>query len=124
VDKYVIVGLGGFLGACARYWVSGWAAEKWGASYPFGALLINVTGSFLLWLFLAATSERLLIDPPWRLLLAVGFLGAYTTFSTYTYESVQLLLTGNGWSGIAILLSSNLLGLLASVRGIALGRRV
>ena len=124
MDKYLIVGLGGFLGACARYWVSGWAAEKWGASLPFGTLLINVTGSFLLGVFLAATSERLLIDPRWRLMLAVGFLGAFTTFSTYTYESMQLLLTGNGWSGIANLLSSNLLGLLASALGIALGRHV
>jgi hypothetical protein len=81
-----------------------------------------VTGSFVLGLFLAATTERLLIDPRWRLLLAVGFLGAYTTFSTYTHESVQLLLTGNWWSGLANLLSSTLLGLLASAMGIALGR--
>jgi len=124
VDQYLIVGLGGFLGACARYWVSAWAAEKWGASFPYGTLLINLTGSFVLRLFLAATTERVLIDPRWRLLLAIGFLGAYTTFSTYTYESVQLLLTGNWGSGMANLMSSTLLGLLASVLGIALGRRV
>jgi CrcB protein len=124
LDKYLIVGLGGFLGACARYWVSGWAAQKWGASFPFGTLVINLTGSFVLGLFLAATTQRLLIDPRWRLFLAIGFLGAYTTFSTYTYESVQLLLTSNWWSGIANLLISNLLGVLASVLGIALGRRV
>lgn len=124
MDKYLIVGLGGFLGACARYWVSGWAAEKWGASFPFGTLLINLTGSFVLGLFLATTTDRLLIDPRWRLFLAIGFLGAYTTFSTYTYESVQLLLTGNWGAGLANLLGSNVLGLLASVLGIALGRRV
>lgn len=123
MDKYFIVGLGGFLGACARYWVSGWTAEKWGASFPYGTLLINLTGSFVLGLFLAATTERLLIDPRWRLFLAIGFLGAYTTFSTYTYESVQLLLTGNWWVGLANLVGSNLLGLLASLLGIALGRR-
>lgn len=124
MDKFLIVGLGGFVGACTRYWVSGWAAEKWGASFPYGTLLINLTGSFALGLFLAATTERLLIDPRWRLLLAVGFLGAYTTFSTYTYESAQLLLTGNWWVGLANLLGSNLLGLLASLLGIALGRRL
>jgi CrcB protein len=124
VEKYLLVGFGGFLGACARYWVAGWAVEKWGASFPFGTLLINLTGSFVLGLFLAVTTDRMLIDPRWRLLLAIGFLGAYTTFSTYTYESAQLLLTGHWWSGIANLLSSNLLGLLASVLGIALGRRV
>lgn len=124
LEKYLLVGMGGFLGTCARYWVSGWAAEKWGTTFPFGTLLINLSGSFVLGLFMTITTERLLLNPGWRLLFAVGFLGAYTTFSTYTYESVQLLLTGNWWSGIANLLSSNLVGLLASVLGIALGRRV
>lgn len=124
MDKYLLVGLGGFLGACARNWASSWAAEKWGTGFPFGTLLINLSGSFVLGLFLAVTTERLLVDPSWRLFFAVGFLGAYTTFSTYTYESVQLLLAGNWWLGLANLLGSNLLGLLASVLGIALGRRV
>ena len=124
MDKYVIIGLGGFLGACARYWLSGWAAQRWGAGFPYGTLLINLTGSFLLGLFLAATTERLLVDPRWRLFLAIGFLGAYTTFSTYTYESAQLLLAGNWWPGLGNLLASNLLGLIASVLGVVLGRNL
>ena len=86
LDKYLIIGLGGFLGANLRYLVGGWAAEKWGASFPFGTLLINVSGSFVLGLFLAAVTGRLSIDPHWRLFFAIGFLGAYTTFSSYTYE--------------------------------------
>jgi CrcB protein len=122
VDKYLLVGLGGFLGAIARYALGGWAAEKWGASFPYGTLLINISGSFVLGLFLAAATGRLAIDPRWRLFLAIGFLGAYTTFSTYTYESVQLLLAGAWWPGLANLLASNLLGLAASVVGIAIGR--
>ena len=122
MDKYLIIGLGGFLGAIARYALGGWAAEKWGASFPYGTLLINVTGSFVLGLFLAAATGRLAIDPRWRLLLAIGFLGAYTTFSTYTYESAQLLLAGAWWPGVVNLLASNLLGLAASVAGIAIGR--
>jgi len=85
MDKYLIIGLGGFLGANARYLLSGWAAQKWGASFPYGTLLINATGSFILGLFLAATTGRVLVDPRWRLFFAIGFLGAYTTFSTYTY---------------------------------------
>jgi len=122
VDKYFIIGLGGFLGANARYLVGTWAAQKWGTTFPFGTLLINVTGSFILGLFLGATTERFLIDPRGRLFFAVGFLGAYTTFSTYTYESVQLLLNGSWWPGAANLLTSNLLGLTASILGILLGR--
>ncbi|MEP7359072.1 MAG: CrcB family protein, partial [Anaerolineales bacterium] len=54
MDKYLLVGLGGFLGAIARFALGGWAAEKWGAGYPYGTLLINVSGSFVLWLFLTA----------------------------------------------------------------------
>lgn len=122
MDKYFIIGLGGFLGANARYFVGTWAAQRWGATFPYGTLLVNVTGSFILGVFLGATTERFLIDPRWRLFFAVGFLGAYTTFSTYTYESVQLLLNGGWWPGAANLAASNLLGLAASVAGILLGR--
>ena len=122
MDKYLIIGLGGFLGANVRYVVSGWAAEKWGASFPYGTLLINVTGSFILGVFLAAVTGRLAIDPRWRLFFAVGFVGAYTTFSTYTYESMQLVLAGGWWPGLLNLLASNALGLAAALLGIALGR--
>jgi CrcB protein len=122
LDKYLIIGLGGFLGANLRYVVGGWAAEKWGASFPFGTLLINVTGSFVLGLFLAAVTGRLAIDPRWRLFFAIGFLGAYTTFSTYTYETMQLVLAGGWWPGLLNLVFSNLLGLGASLLGLAIGR--
>jgi CrcB protein len=122
LDKYLIIGLGGFLGANARYLVGGWAAEKWGASFPYGTLLINVTGSFVLGLFLAVATGRLALDPRWRLFFAVGFLGAYTTFSTYTYETLQLVLAGGWWPGALNLLLSNALGLGAALLGVALGR--
>ena len=124
MGDFLIIGVGGFLGACTRYWLAGWAAQKWGASFPYGTLLINVSGSFVLGLFLSATTGRLIVDPRWRLLFAVGFLGAYTTFSTYTYESVQLLLAGNWAYGWGDLLASNLLGLTASIVGVLLGRRL
>jgi CrcB protein len=124
LGDYLIIGAGGFLGACARYWLAGWAAQKWGASFPFGTLLINVSGSFVLGLFLSATTGRLIVDPRWRLLFAVGFLGAHTTFSTYTYDSVQLLLAGNWAYGLGDLLASNLLGRTASIVGVLLGRQL
>jgi CrcB protein len=124
MERYLIIGLGGFIGANTRYLVSGWAADRWGAAFPYGTLLINVTGSFALGLFLAATADRLMIDPRWRLFLAIGFLGAYTTFSTYTYESVQLALEGGGWPAIANVVGSNALGVLAVLAGIVLGQRL
>jgi len=124
MEKYLVIGLGGFLGANARYLIGNWAAQRWGTAFPFGTLLINATGSFILGLFLGATTERFLIDPRWRLFFAVGFLGAYTTFSTYTYESIQLVLNGSWGPGLANLLASNALGLTASVLGIISGRNL
>jgi fluoride exporter len=122
MDKFLIIGTGAVLGANARYWLGGWAADKWGTSFPYGTLIINVTGSLLIGFFLAAATGRLLVDPRWRLFVAVGFLGAYTTFSTFTFESVQLLLEGNWGSGLGNILASNLLGVAAVILGIILGR--
>jgi CrcB protein len=123
MDKYLLIGAGAFLGANVRYLLGGWAAQRWGTEFPYGTLIINISGSFILGLFLALATERYLIDPRWRLFFAIGFLGAYTTFSAYTYESIQLLLNGNWVPGLLNLLGSNLLGLLAVVLGIALGRK-
>jgi CrcB protein len=121
MDKYFLVGLGGFLGAIARYTLGGWAAEKWGG-FPYGTLLINVSGSFVLGLFLAVTASRLPLDPRWGLFFAVGFLGAYTTFSTFTYETVQLLLANDWRPALAYVGVSNVLGVGAALLGVGLGR--
>jgi len=124
LENIVIIGIGAFLGANARYLLSTWVAQKWGAAFPYGTLLINVSGSLVLGVFLAATTGRLAVDPRWRLVFAVGFLGAYTTFSTYTYESLQLLLTGNWPLGLLNIVGSNILGLTAALAGIWLGRHL
>lgn len=122
MSEYLILGLGGFLGVNARYFVGIWAAQKWGTAFPSGTLLINLSGSFVLGFFLAAATDRFLVDPRWRLFFAVGFLGAYTTFSAYTYESVRLALSGSWGLALANLLANNLAGFLAVLLGIALGR--
>jgi len=122
MEKFWLIGLGGFLGANARYLVSGWAAERWGASFPFGTLLVNVTGSLVLGFFLTLANERVLIDPRWRLFLAIGFVGAYTTFSTYAFESFAFLGEGQGWLALLNLLSNNLISLVGVLLGSALAR--
>jgi CrcB protein len=122
MEKFVLISLGAVFGANARYWIGDWAAQKWGASFPLGTLLINVSGSFVLGLFMTLATERFLIDPRWRLLVAVGFLGAYTTFSTYTYESLSLILKGEWLSGTLNLLGSAVLGIIAAVCGVYLGK--
>jgi CrcB protein len=114
----VAISGGGFLGANARYLVGLWAAERFGAAFPWGTLLINVTGSFVLGFYLTLVTERFTGRATTRLFLATGFLGAYTTFSTLSYEAVQLLLGGATVPGLAYVVGSIALGLAAAIVGI------
>ncbi|HEX9021558.1 MAG TPA: fluoride efflux transporter CrcB [Nitrospirota bacterium] len=91
---YLIIGVGGFAGAIVRYVVALWIGQRWGRSFPLGTFVINVTGSFLIGLLMTLMAERVIENPQWRLLLVVGFLGAYTTFSTFEYETGALLKDG------------------------------
>src|SRR5579871_2174316 len=88
------VGLGGFLGANARYLLGTFISERWGAAFPYGTFVINVTGSFILGFFMAYVQDRQWLEPNIRLLFAVGFVGAYTTFSTFEYETMRLMQQG------------------------------
>lgn len=122
MTRYLAVAVGAVLGAWARYALSGWAAQRWGASFPWGTLLVNLTGSFLLGVFVAWSTDRFLVDPRLRLLIAVGFFGSYTTFSSYTVESLNLLLAGQWLLGLLNWWGSALLGGLAALLGLWLGR--
>jgi crcB protein len=121
--KYLIIGIGGFLGANARYLVGNWAAQRWGTEFPSGTLLINVAGSFLLGLF-ATLAMSLTWSDNARLLIAVGFLGAFTTFSTFAFESLSLLQQGRQQFALAAayLLGSCALGLAAAALGVLAAR--
>ncbi len=94
MTNVLIIGIGGFLGAIARYGVALWIGQRWGSNFPLGTFVINVSGSFLIGLLMALFTDRFLVNPQWRLLLVVGFLGAYTTFSTFEYETGALLKDG------------------------------
>jgi len=119
--EYLVIGIGGFLGANARYLVAGWAAQRFGTTFPYGTFIINVSGSFILGLFLVVVQERTFIHPNYRLFFAVGFLGAYTTFSTFTYESLRLLQDGSILLGLTNIFASVVVGLLGVVLGVVLG---
>jgi CrcB protein len=122
MEKFLVISVGAILGANARYWLADWAAQKIGANLPYGTFIINVTGSLLLGFFLTLATERLLIDPRWRLLISVGFLGSYTTFSTFTYESFTLISKGQWLPGLINLFGSVILSLGAVGLGIILGK--
>lgn len=92
--NYLIIGVGGFLGAIARYGIGVLVGQKWGRIFPAGTLVVNVSGSFFIGLLMYLLSERFMVNPQWRLFLVIGFLGSYTTFSTFEYETGSLLRDG------------------------------
>jgi CrcB protein len=89
--KIFVVAIGGSLGAVARYMVSLWAAERFGAGFPYGTLIANVVGCFIIGAFMTLATERFIVSPYWRLLVTVGFIGGLTTFSSFSYETFKLL---------------------------------
>jgi CrcB protein len=121
---FLVISLGGILGANARYLVSLYVAERFGTAFPYGTFLINVTGSVAIGFFLTLASERLPIDPLWRLFFATGFLGAYTTFSAYTYEAALLLRAGEYGSALVYLVGSVVVGMLGVFAGILAAERL
>lgn len=121
-EKFLLISSGAILGANARYWLSNWATQKWGATFPIGTLIINLTGSLLLGFFMTLATERLMLDPRWRLLFVVGFLGAYTTFSTFAFESFSLLSKGQWLLGLTNLLGSAIQGIVAVGIGVYLAK--
>jgi len=124
MEKFLIISVGAILGANLRYWLGDWAVQRFGAAFPYGNLIINLSGSFILGLFMTLVMDRFLVDPRWRLLVAIGFLGSYTTFSSYAYESVALILSGQNWTGVLNLFGSSFLGGMAALLGIWLGRLI
>lgn len=120
--QYLVISLGGILGANARYLLGTWIAERYGTSFPYGTLVINISGSFVIGLFLTLIAERFVLHPNWRLFFAVGFLGAYTTFSTFSYESVVLLQNGGWRLGLVNMVGSVMLGPMAVMMGMAVAR--
>jgi fluoride exporter len=117
----LLVALGGALGSVARYLVGGWIADRLGVSFPYGTLVINLTASFVIGFFLAFAQERVGLSPYWRLFVAVGFIGGYSTFSTYEYEAVRLLQDGEMLFAAIYLVGSMAGGAIAAITGITVG---
>ena len=119
----MLVGLGGFLGAIARFAVGTVVVERWGRAWPWGTFLINVTGCFMIAFFLTLTTERVTIPEGWRYLFPVGFVGAYTTFSTYEFETMQLIQTGAWIRAVSYVVLSTIVGLAAVFLAAWIARR-
>ena len=109
--KLFIVGLGGFIGAVARYALSSWVQRHFQGAFPYGTLLVNVLGCLLIGGLMAFAEGRLWLSPNLRLLLTVGFLGSLTTFSTFGFETLELLDKGALKIAAAYVTGSLVLGL-------------
>lgn len=120
--NYLWIALGAVAGAIARYALSGYIARVFSSAFPYGTLIVNVSGSLVLGFFLVLAGERMLLDPRWRMLVAIGFCGSYTTFSSFAFESFAQMESGQ-WMMMAInITANNALCLGAIILGAALAR--
>lgn len=120
----LVISLGAIFGANARWVISRYLAKAIDPSFPYGTLVINISGSFIVGFFMIWATERVLIDPRWRLLIVVGFCGAFTTFSSFAFETMAYFEHGHWMLLAANFVSNNLLCLLAALGGMALARTV
>ena len=122
MKDFLAISLAAILGANLRYLLSRVAARELGPVFPYGTLIINILGSFIVGLFVVWTTERVLADPRWRLLVVVGFCGSFTTFSGYAFETMAFFEQGQWGLMMANIVGNNLLCLLGALAGMALAR--
>lgn len=120
--RCLVVATGGAAGAVCRYLLSGWVQDRYGPGYPLGTFVVNMTGCLAMGFFGTVIASMTLRDE-WRLLIGIGFLGAYTTFSTFSFETLNLIASGRLYRGALLnVVSSVLVGLTAAYIGIVLAR--
>lgn len=122
IQHVIMVALGGGIGSVTRYLVSLWAVERWGSEFPFGTLLVNIAGCFIIGAFMVCVTERIIANPYWRLLTVTGFLGGLTTFSSFSYETLKLLEDGQLQWAVYNVLINVVCGLAATWLGIIAAR--
>ncbi len=122
--NYIVVFLGGGIGSVFRFGLAAWVGQRWGRSFPLGTFVINVSGSFLIGLLMTLMAERFLENPELRLLLVVGGLGGYTTFSTFQYETGKLVADGELVYAALNIVLSVLLGFVALKLGEVIARGI
>ncbi len=122
MNKVFLVGLGGCIGSIARYWLQGVTYRWTGSGFPYGTLLVNIVGCFFIGLIMTLSEERFLISPEVRVFIAIGILGGFTTFSSFSYETLTLINGANYFSALWNVLSSVTIGLTATLLGMISAR--
>ena len=125
VRNPISISLGAIAGSLSRYYLSIWLAQRFGTGFPYTTVLVKLTGSFAMGLLTALVLERiLLISPEVKLMISVGFLGSYTTFSTYELDTINLVRGSGFGSGIAYWLGSSIMGSISLCCGIIAARLI
>jgi fluoride exporter len=124
VQKYLLIAFGGALGSLARYWVGSTVASRMGTKFPYGTFVINLTACVIIGFSLAFLERRTGINPAWRFLVPVGFVGAYSTFSTFEWEIFINLQTGSFFIAVLYVTLSVFLGLAAVWCGVMVARAI
>ena len=113
MQKYLLIALGGAAGSIARYWVGSTVSGRIGTKFPYGTFVINITACIIIGFTLTFLSKRADLSPAWRYLVPIGFIGAYSTFSTYEWETLSTLRSGAFFLAALYAVGSLLLGLVA-----------
>ncbi|MGH9493465.1 MAG: fluoride efflux transporter CrcB [Candidatus Sulfotelmatobacter sp.] len=122
MKDFLAISIAAIVGANLRYLFSRFAVGQFGPVFPYGTLVINILGSFIVGFFVIWTTERVLLDPRWRLLVVIGFCGSFTTFSSYAFESMSFFEQGQWGLMLANVFSNNVLCLAGSLAGMAVAR--
>ena len=124
LSKYMYIAVGGSLGAIARFWVGSAVASRLGTKFPYGTFVINITACVIIGFSLTFLAKRTNLNPAWRFLVPIGFVGGYSTFSSYEWETASLMRNGDFSMAVLYAFGSLFLGLVAIWCGIFLAEMI
>jgi CrcB protein len=124
VEKYFAVGVGGFVGSIARFWLATYIGQRMGTRFPHGTFLVNISGSFLIGMVMTILAERTQLSPTWRYLIPIGFIGGYTTFSTFEFETLRAIQDGQFTIGLLNIVLSVVVGFAMVWTGAMVGKAI
>jgi CrcB protein len=124
VSRYLMIALGGALGSLARYGVALWVQQRVGGAFPSGTFLVNISGCLIMGIVMTLLTEGGVVHPNWRFLVPIGFIGAYTTFSTFELETFRAVEEGGWLIALSNVIFSVIVGFVALWIGVVATRRI